>query len=488
MANRKPLIERLMGKLGYRKTIIVQRPKFRNQFSGADTGRLYSSWTTTNQTLDSELKQSLRTLRARSRDMERNNDFAKKFIRMLKTNVVGKTGIKVQSQVLNREGKADNGARKKIETAWTDWGKKGVCDVTGQYSFRDIQKLVISSIARDGEIFIRRHLGFDNDFKYSLQLIEADHLDEKHNELLPNGNRIKMGIEFNSWNRPIAYHIYKIHPGDYLFGASYGDRIRVPAEEILHVFSPMRVSQTRGVPWMHAALARLNMLGDYEMAELVAARLGAAKGGFYQSKTGDEDELPATEWDGGEPIQDVEPGHYEMLPPGLEFNQFDPQHPTTAFKDFVKAILRAIASGLDVSYNSLANDLEGVNYSSIRAGVIDERDVWKDIQQFLIEHFLNIIYDDWLFAALSSEAINLTFEDFEKYRPVNWQTRGWQWVDPIKEIQAKEKAINLGFDNPQDVSAETGKDYEENLIAIKSAMDLKKKHKIEEFSNEKKVE
>lgn len=484
MGQTKPLIQRFMNVFGYRK-VLPMRPNVRNQFSGADTGRLYQSWTTTNQTLDAELKQTLKTLRARSRDMERNNDYAKKFLRMIKTNVVGKTGIKAQSQVLNRKGDPDDGARKKIETGWHEWGKRGNCDVTGKLTFRDIQKLGISTIVRDGEVLIRRHMGFENEFKYSLQLIEPDHLDERHNEVMPNGNRIKMGIEFDQWNAPIAYHLYKTHPGDYLFGASYGDKVRVPANEILHIYNPMRISQTRGVPWMHAALTRLNMLGDYELAELVAARIGAAKGGFYESKTGDEEELPADEWVDGKPVQDIEPGHFEMLPPGLQFKAYDPQHPTTAFQAFEKAVLRGIASGLDVSYNQLANDLEGVNYSSLRAGAIEERDVYRDIQTFLIDHFIDIIYEEWLFAALSSGAINLPFEEINKYKPVKWQTRGWQWVDPIKDLNAKEKSIDLGLDNPQDIAAETGKDYEENLIAIKQANDLKKKHKIGDVTNEK---
>ena len=483
----KSIIERLFNRFGYKKTVdIIRRSNFRNQFAGANTDRLYQSWTTTNQSLDAELKQDLRTLRARSRDMERNNDYAKKFLRMLKTNVVGKAGIKAQSQVVNRQGKPDDGARKKIESGWMDWNKKGICDVTGKYSFRDIQNLTISSVARDGEILIWRHLGFDNPFRYALQLIESDHLDERYNEVLPTGNKVKMGVEYDQWNRPVAYYIFKVHPGDYMFGQTMGDRVRVPANEVLHIYHPMRISQTRGVPWMHAALTRLNMLGDYEIAELVASRMAAAKGGFYESETGDEEELPADDWVDGKPVQDVEPGHLEFLPPGLKFKPFDPQHPTTAFEAFEKAILRGIASGLDVSYNNLSNDLENVNYSSIRAGVIDERDVYKDIQIFMIEHFLDQIFDEWLFAGLSAGAINLPLEEFNKYRPVRWQTRGWQWVDPEKDLTAKEKAIELGLDNPQDIAAETGKDYEENIVAIKNAEEIKKKHKLENKTNEEK--
>jgi capsid protein len=84
-------------------------------FAGADLGRLYSSWSTTNYSADSEIYNDLRVLRARSRELERNNDYAKKFFRMVKTNVVGKEGIKLQSQAKNAKGKPDEAAREKIE-------------------------------------------------------------------------------------------------------------------------------------------------------------------------------------------------------------------------------------------------------------------------------------------------------------------------------------------------------------------------------------
>ena len=60
----------------------------------------------------------------------------------------------------------------------------------------------------------------------------------------------------------------------------------------------------------------------------------------------------------------VEAGSFVSLPNGVDFKAFDPDHPTSQFESFVKSILRQIASGLNVPYNELANDLEGVSYSS----------------------------------------------------------------------------------------------------------------------------
>lgn len=451
------VIENIMQRFGYVRT--PEKPRRVRTFGAANIDRLFSSWTTMPYSADSEMRTSLKALRARSRDMVNNNDYAKKFVRMVETNVVGKNGIVMQSQVVNDKNEADELARKKIEEGWANWCRRGNCDVTGKYSFRDIQKLVIASVARDGEVLVRKIRGYDNDFGFALQLIEADHLDENYNDTLKNGNHVKMGVEYNAWNRPVAYHIYPNHPGDVTFGHTYAERVRIPAGEIAHIFMDQRISQSRGLPWMHAALTRLQMLGAYEEAELIAARIGAAKMGFFTSDTGEKFEGDDTE--DGKPIMEVAPGEFDFLPKGYDFKMFDPDHPSTAFQPFVKALLRGIASGLNVSYHYLANDLDAANYSSLRGGEIDVRDAWRDIQCFLIEHFLVEINEEWLRMALLTGAVKLPMSKYDKFKVCKWQPRGWQWVDPEKDINSRKIAIEAGLETRQDVAAEQGKDLED---------------------------
>lgn len=454
------IVEKILRRLGYVKP--QRRASAARSYSAAILSRLYNNWTTTNQSADAELRTNLKSLRARSREVIRNNDYARKFIGMVHRNVVGKEGIQFQSMVMNSAGKPNERDRRKIEEAWARWCRRGICEVTGRHTFRDVQKLVIGSVAGDGEILVRKLSGADNPFRFSLQLLEADHLDEMYNDTLANGNRVRMGVEYNPYFRPVAYHLFDYHPGDTAFGHTYGERIRVPAEEIIHVFHALRPSQGRGIPWMHAAMVRLYQLGQYEEAELVAARIGAAKMGFYTRNSdgltepyeGDDEE------DDGTPIQEVEPGIFESLPKGWQLQTFDPNHPNQSYMDFVKAMLRGISSGIDVSYNYLANDLEGVNYSSIRAGVLDERDAWRDIQKLLIEHFLEPVYAEWLKMALLTRQVDLPFDLYERYLSASWHPRGWQWVDPEKEVNANLLAVQNGFKTMTQVAAEQGQDLE----------------------------
>lgn len=132
-------------------------------------------------------------------------------------------------------------------------------------------------------------------------------------------------------------------------------------------------------------------------------------------------------------ISEAEPGHFEQLPDGVAFTPFDPQYPSNEFQPFMKTVLRGIASGLNVSYNGLASDLEGVNFSSIRSGVIDERDQWRSNQRWLIDSVMQRVFSKWLDTELLFGGLGgYDVRDFDRLNAVTWQPRGWAWVDPQK--------------------------------------------------------
>ena len=445
----------------------------KRNYHAATTGNLYGSWLASNQTADTDIKRDLKTIRARSRELMRNDDYAKRFKRMVKSNTVGNNGIRLQNRAKDSNGSYDKTANDIIEDAFKRWSKKGVCDVTGRYSLKEIQKMIMGTLAEDGEVLVRKVKGYRNEFKFAIQLLEADHLDENYNE--PDRN-IHMGIEYDSWNRPVAYHLFKTHPGN-LTNVDK-TRERIPANEINHLFLSNRISATRGIPWMHTAMTRMKMVNGYEEAELTASRISAAKGGFYVSKDGAEEYEGDTIDDRGNLVNELEPGQIELLPKGIDFKNYDPQHPTTAFKDFMKVILRGISSGLDVSYNTLSNDLESVNYSSLRSGVLEEREVWKDLQVWLGENFLDDLFSDWLDMALLSKAVPLPYFKYEKFNQPSWLYRGFAWVDPLKDMQANILACKEGLKTHSQIANEMGMDLEELYAELQKEKDLRQKYGI----------
>jgi len=144
-----------------------------------------------------------------------------------------------------------------------------------------------------------------------------------------------------------------------------------------------------------------------------------------------------------------------VLPEGYTMQPYESAYPNTVFEPFTKAILRRVASGLDVAYNGLANDLEGVNYSSIRAGVLEERDQWTTLQNWFIDAFLEPIYTEWFARAMTAGTITmpngsaLPIGKAAKFFAHEWQGRRWTWVDPLKDIEAARLEIKTGIASPQ---------------------------------------
>ncbi len=450
----------MFGLFKKKKEVVVSKKR---SFSAGNINRLTADWSTASSTPNSDVYADLTKLRSRSRGLVQNNGYAKKYITLVTSNVVGKNGVMLQVMSKDANGKYDTAANDQIEDAWKKWGSQ--CDVTGTMSWVDFQSNVMEAAAQDGEVLIRIVRNYDNDFGFALQLIEADQLDVNLND---SRRRIVMGIELDMYNKPVAYHITKGHPS----GVEYDSKhVRIPAEDMIHLFRPLRVGQVRGVPWMHSSMSALNMLDRYEEAELTAARVAAGKMGFYTTPTGTEYTTGQTE--DNDVIMEVEPGTFEELPAGWDFTAFDPTHPTTAYEAFTKNVLRSVASGLGVSYESLSNNRSDVNYSSIRQGALEERDQWRQLQTWLSEHVHSKVYKEWLPNAMLKGEVTLPMSKIEKFEAVVWVGRGFQWIDPMKDAMANVLLAKNGLKSDQDIVADGGKNIEDVYAQIAKEKEMR---------------
>lgn len=446
-------------------------PVAKRRFEASQINRLTSSWMAGNAAIDAELRSDLDALRSRSRDLVKNNTYARKFVRSVRTNVAGTEGFTLQVRVTDPNGQPDSGANRAIERAWYRYSRPGNCEVTRRLSRPDMERLICEVLPTDGEVILREVRGRARG-EYGLQweLIDTDRLDTNYNVPHVNGrNAIVMGVEIDTYGAPVAYHLWSGHP------ASYGgrkERQRVPASEIIHAFIPLFAGQTRGIPWMHAAMKMLHDLGGYREAAVIAARVGAAKMGIWETP---DDAPPPNSEPGDTPtehITDATPGHFDFAPAGYKLHTYDPAYPHDQFDAFCKAALRGVAGGIGMAYNSLANDLEGVNYSSIRAGVLEERDEWMVIQNWMTSAILTPMYERWLELSLAMGMIKLDngsplpLSKIDKFREHGFQGRRWSWVDPKKDIEAAILAIDAKLTSPQAVAAQSGRDIEDILDDI----------------------
>lgn len=445
-------------------------------YAGAQSGRLEGAWQALNTSADSEILTSLRPIRARARQLVRDNEYAKNAVRIIQSNVIG-TGIGMQAQVSTAGGKLIDSINGRIEEANEEWCEKTNCHTAGLMNFSDMERTITGMLATDGEVLIRKvRQPFGNsNTPLALEVIESDRLlDQWSTAYAPNGNMIRMGVEMDQWMRPVAYWMYPNHPGDMQFASTFvANRfIRVPADEIIHLYIIDRWPQSRGISWFHTTIAGLGDIGGYEEAEIVKARATASVVGFIKAP----EPLAADGVQNNQRVRNFEPGTIEQLLPGEEFQGFNPSSPNPAMDPFLRYMLRRTAAGIGMSYESLSRDYSQSNYSSSRLALLDDRDLWRVLQGFVIRNFRQPIHREWMSAAVMGGDLQIPdfYSNIKKYQKVRFKPRGWSWIDPSKEVEAYKKAVRCGFMTVGDVIAKTadGADVEDIFKARKQELEM----------------
>ena len=444
----------------------------RRRYAGAALSRLTDGWVTGNTSADAEIKTSLKKLRDRSRQLCRDNPYAKQAKRTTQINVIGQ-GIKLQCNVPSLRGrKKDKRLSMMIDKAWKEWCKRDHCDVSGQKSFFMLENMMVGALVESGEVFfriIRKKFG-KSKVGLALEIIESDLVDDDYTgKVLRKGNEWRMGIEVDRFGRPQRYAFLNRHPGDYFFKDNYTEQKHtiVNASEIIHLFIPERPAQNRGVPFFSSIMDDMHQLSGYESAAVIRARAGASLMGFISSTEG---ELEADDVEAEQRLTDFEAGVFKYLNPGEEITVPNISSPDSQYESFVRAKIRRFASGLGVSYETISRDFSETNYSSSRLSLLEDREHWKMLQTYFVENFHQRIFEEFLDAAVLSGVLNLPDYELspERYASPKWQTRGWSWVDPKKEIEAFRLGEAAGYYTKSQITSMLGIDFEDNVEQIKA--------------------
>ncbi|VTY35210.1 Phage portal protein, lambda family [Xylophilus ampelinus] len=406
-------------------------------------------------------------LRIKSRDLVRRNAWAQAALDAFVANAVG-TGIKPQSLSGDERFKAD------VQALWRDWTEEA--DAAGQTDFYGLQALACRSMLEAGECLIRLRPRRPEDglaVPLQLQLLESEHLPIHLNTDLPSGNVVRSGIEFDALGRRVAYHLYRSHPEDGRLAPMSGqggmETVRVDAREVIHLYRVLRPGQIRGEPWLSRALVKLNELDQYDDAELVRKKTAAMFAGFV-TRQNPEDSLMGEGAANGDGIAlaGLEPGTLQILEPGEDIKFSDPADVGSSYSEFLRTQFRAVAAAIGITYEQLTGDLTGVNYSSIRAGLLEFRRRCEMVQHGVLVHQMcRPVWAAWMKQAVLSGALDAPGfarggpTRRRQYLAVKWIPQGWQWVDPEKEYKAMLMAIRAGLMSRSEAISANGYDAED---------------------------
>lgn len=437
------------------------KTKARMAFDGAASGRRFAEWISTGPGPNSALRYDASVLRARVQELIRNNPWVYKASRNFTSNLIGQ-GVRPISET------PDAALSRDLMSLWEEWIYEA--DVTGRTSFYGLQTLVANGVFGNGEGILRRVIGADDNALLPLQYqaIEADFIVTNKNETGGAGKpRIICGVEMGEY-RPAAYHLYKSHPND---GNAIDalSTIRVPADEILHVFETFRAGQVRGYPRAASALVRLMDMMEYEESELVRKKMAAMLVGFVTTSIDPDAASPLagmgqtqkTDADGSTFFEHkLEPATMQALQPGEDIKFNEPADVGGSYEAFMKVNQRAIAAGMDATYEQVSGDYEGVTFSSLRAAKNEMERMYRQTQEQTISP--QLVRPVWLdfvkYAVLSGQVKLPRSIDIRAAMRARYVPPGWTYVDPLVEEKAAQLAIRGGTDTRTNVAARKGMD------------------------------
>lgn len=401
---------------------------------------------------DSVTHSAVVNLRSWARYLDENHDLTIGIFDNLVNRIVG-AGLTVEPIVKRKNGNLWPQVNDDLRDLWLEFWRRP--EVTGEIPGNEVERLLVRSWMRDGEVLTNHVLGtapfiqHNSRIPYSLELLEADYL-----PMDLNGDGIVHGVRKNAWGRPVTYNLYKEHPGNTLipFNKTTFETKEVSAQFITHLKYVRRFRQTRGVPVIHGIIHRLDSIKDYEESELIAARVAAAFTSYIKRSpdySGEVDE------NGNVPFEMQAGMIFDGLQAGEDLGSIGTERPNTSLGDFRAEMMRASASGTGTSYSSISKHYDGT-YSSQRQELVEAREGYKKLLNFFIgvqmsptwKNFIDMIVTSRLFVAPAG----VTLEQL--YAAVDMRGPSVDWIDPKKESEAAVIDVDNGFKSRHQVIRE----------------------------------
>jgi lambda family phage portal protein len=443
-----------------------KRMAWRDAIRNYDAGgmeRVNNNWISSNQTGEQTDKAYRDIVRARARDLERNADVYEAVIRAWVRNVVG-DGYMLQAQT------GDSALNDEIETLFKLWQKPKNCDITGMQSLTEMARMAERRLRVDGGVLFVKTTVPDGPIPFALQMLEVDKLDTSLLEPMPkNGNSVVGGIEIDSAGKPIAYYI-KTSDGTY----DIGKTVRIDAQRVIYLSHRTRPSQVREMPPSANILERTRDINEYVEAVSIKERVAACLAVFIKKITpaggfgrdmgkagGSIDEQS------GYSGRTLTPGMIQYLQPGEDIQSVMPPNSGANAADMVRLQQRMIGAGQGLSYEVVSRDMSQVNYSSARQGLLEDQREYRVEQQYLIDHFYDEIYEEFIASAVLAGVLSIDSQQFwrnkTRYLAHKFIPSGWSWIDPLKEANANKVALETGQTTLARICAAYGADWQDEL-------------------------
>lgn len=332
-------------------------------------------------TPDQIIANELLLLQARSEDAIRNNGYAK----AARDTYVINLGA---PKVIWKDVKGRKHAR--MQAMWDEFTDNPSLDGLG--TLDNIISIWNSSIFATGNAFTRMHIrrtGNVNKVPLKLELVQSNLHDIFYfGGDIANNRDTRNGIRFND-GKPVEYFfrldLYREFPLKQFSQAAIG----IPATDIIHIFHREYPNQWLGIPSLSSILIPLYELD--ELLDATVARQKAAQAISYIITNSN----PLSTVPVGTPLVDKTPKgdkvsfkakgtNVQYLNRGESITFHQGADIGNNFTKLAELELRRISNAVHIPYHQLTGDTSGINFSTLRALLIELRGRLEYIQHFQI--------------------------------------------------------------------------------------------------------
>lgn len=255
-----------------------------------------------------------------------------------------------------------------------------------------------------------------------------------------------------------------------LDGSLPSESVYVDAKDVIFYFSKRRPSQIREMSDLSPTVTRIRDANEFMTAVSVKERIAACLAVFIKKV---HPSTPGYGRDGVTSGSDrkvsydgktIAPGMIREMNPGDDVCVVNPNGQSTDAATYIKLMQRMIGAGQGLSYEATSRDMSETNYASARQGMIEDGLTYDDEKELLME-VMDEIYETFVISCVLAGVVEAKdfWTDKDRYLNHVWTAAPKKWIDPAKEATANKIALNTGQKTFQQIAAENGRDWKEQV-------------------------
>lgn len=343
---------------------------------------------------------------------------------------------------------------------WTQY-----CDFDGNTNFAGLQASSVITMLLDGSAFIVRRRTLDS-VPLQLQVVSPLSL-ASGLEKPGKGAYIRGGILYAKNGKVKKYAFYKLprdHPEFDEESVNW-----LPASDVIHLRDIVHAGQTTAQPWVSAGGDFAKQYKDNQTVELKSRMKRTAQQVFALHDTDTEQRKGDNPSNPQKPQKLVhKAGGVTFLHGVKDIKTASPAEMAGNYQEHNNQVLRMIAGLLGITYEMLTGDLTQVNYSSIRAGMINHRRFIGQLRDTVLNPAFNKILSWFIEAYQLKTASELPgyFENPYQYLAPMWIWPEWEEIDPLKAAKALVLEVDNHIKSLEEVSNGRGTTLDEHLDGV----------------------